>query len=145
MPTDAKASGLYAQVGLIHLEAKRRGFDGAVVLDPNGNVAEFMAANLFMARDGVVSTPVHNRCFLNGLTRQRTIALLRADGHEVRERTISFEELMEADEVFSTGNYAKIRYCTRLEDRPLPHGPVAQRAWSLYQDFAARSLRPRAG
>jgi branched-chain amino acid aminotransferase len=144
MPTDAKASGLYAQVGLIHLEAKRRGFDGAVVLDPNGNVAEFMAANLFMAKDGVVSTPVHNRCFLNGLTRQRTIALLRADGIEVRERTISFEELMEADELFSTGNYAKIRYCTRLEDRPLPHGPMAQRAWSLYQDFAARSFRPRA-
>jgi branched-chain amino acid aminotransferase len=51
---------------------------------------------------------------------------------------------MEADELFSTGNYAKIRYCTRLEDRPLPHGPMAQRAWSLYQDFAARSFRPRA-
>jgi len=143
MPTEAKASGLYAQVGLIHLEAKQRGFDAGIVLDMAGNVAEFMAANLFMVRDGIVSTPVPNRCFLNGITRQRVVQLLRADGVEVRERTIAPEELHQADELFSTGNYAKIRSCLKIEDRVLPHGPMARRAWALYQDFAARSRRPR--
>jgi len=143
MPTEAKASGLYAQVGLIHLEARARGFDAGVVLDMAGNVAEFMAANLFMVRDGIVSTPVPNRCFLNGITRQRVVQLLRADGVEVRERTIAPAELHQADELFSTGNYAKIRPCLKIEDRVLPHGPMARRAWALYQEFAARSRRPR--
>jgi branched-chain amino acid aminotransferase len=145
MPTEAKASGLYAQVGLIHLEARARGFDAGVVLDMAGNVAEFMAANLFMVRDGTVATPAPNRCFLNGITRQRTIALLRADGHEVQERTITVDELREADEIFSTGNYAKIRFCRKLEDRELPAGPVGARAWALYQDYAAGSRRPSGG
>ena len=145
MPTEAKASGLYAQVGLIHLEARARGFDAGVVLDMNGNVAEFMAANLFMARDGIVSTPVANRCFLNGITRQRTIALLRAVGREVQERTITVDDLHAADEIFSTGNYAKIRFCRKFEDRDLPAGPVGAQAWSLYQDYAAASRRPRGG
>ena len=145
MPTEAKASGLYAQVGLIHIEARERGFDAGVVLDMAGNVAEFMASNLFMAKDGIVSTPVANRCFLNGITRQRTIALLRAAGREVQERTITVEDLHAADEIFSTGNYAKIRFCRKLEDRALPVGPVGTQAWALYQDYAARSHRPRGG
>lgn len=145
MPTEAKASGLYAQVGLISLEAEKRGFDASVVLDLNGNVAEFTAANLFMVKDGVVSTPVANRTFLNGITRQRVIKLLRESGLEVRERTIVFDELMEADEIFSSGNYAKIRPCLKLEDRVLAHGPVAQRTWTLYQAFAEKSRRPRGG
>jgi branched-chain amino acid aminotransferase len=143
MPTEAKASGLYAQVGLIHLEARERGFDAGVVLDANGNVAEFMAANLFLAKDGVVSTPVPNRSFLNGITRQRTVALLRAAGREVQERTLTVDDLHEADEIFSTGNYAKIRFCRKLEDRELPVGPVGTQAWNLYQDYAAASRRPR--
>ena len=145
MPTEAKASGLYAQVGLIALEARKRGFDSAIVLDLNGNVAEFAAANLFMVKDGVVSTPVPNRTFLNGITRQRAIQLLRAAGHEVRERTIVFDEVMEADELFSSGNYGKIRPCLKVEDRALAEGPVTRQACALYQAFAEKSRRPRGG
>ena len=100
-PTEAKVSGLYVHVGRISAEAEARGFNTAVVLDLNGNVAEFAAANLFIVKDGTVHTPVANRTFLNGITRQRVIRLLRAAQVEVVERTLTFAEVMEADEIFS--------------------------------------------
>jgi branched-chain amino acid aminotransferase len=135
-PTDAKAACLYPNAGLALKEARGRGFDNAILLDPIGNVAEFATANLFIAKDGVVSTPVPNGTFLNGITRQRVIGLLRADGVDVRERTLTWAEVMTADEVFSTGNWSKVVPVTRVEDRDLQPGPVAQRARGLYWDFA---------
>ncbi len=143
MPTEAKCAGLYVQVGRLAREAKARGFEASVVLDLNGNVAEFTAANLFIVRDGVVATPVANRTFLNGITRQRVIALLRGTGRTVEERTLAFDEVKAADEVFATGNYSKVRACVRIEDRDLQPGPVAADAWRLYQEFARQSFRPR--
>jgi branched-chain amino acid aminotransferase len=79
---------------------------------------------------------VPNGTFLNGITRQRVIALLRADGLVVHERTIRPGELHEADEIFSTGNHGKVIGCTRFEQRTLDIGPVTQRARALYWQFA---------
>jgi branched-chain amino acid aminotransferase len=141
-PTEAKVSGLYVHVGRISSEAEARGFDTAVVLDLNGNVAEFAAANLFIVKNGTVHTPVPNRTFLNGITRQRVIALLRAARVEVVERTLGFAEVMEADEIFSTGNYAKVMPCTRIETRDLQPGPVTTRARDLYFDWAKTQTKP---
>lgn len=138
VPTDAKASCLYPNVIRGMRSAQARGFDQGVVLDPNGNVAEFSFSNLFMVKDGVVHTPAANGTFLNGITRQRAIALLRDDGFTVEERTIDFEELLSADEMFATGNYTKIKPCTRVEDNEMPIGKVARRARELYWDWAAR-------
>jgi branched-chain amino acid aminotransferase len=135
-PTEAKVSGLYVHVGRISSEVEARGFNTAVVLDLNGNVAEFAAANLFIVKDGVVHTPVPNRTFLNGITRQRVIALLRQAKIEVQERTLTFAEVMEADEIFSTGNYAKVMPCTRIETRDLQPGPVTTKARDLYFAWA---------
>lgn len=135
-PTEAKASCLYPNVARGVAEVNARGFDTAVVLDPNGNVAEFSYTNLFMAKDGVVHTPGINGTFLNGITRQRTIALLRQGGFEVEERAISYEELCDADELFGTGNYAKVSPCTRIEDRELQPGPIYTRARELYFEYA---------
>lgn len=135
-PTEAKAACLYPNAGLALTEARERGFDNAVMLDPIGNVAEFATANLFIAKDGAVHTPVPNGTFLNGITRQRVIGLLRAAGVTVHERSLSFAEVMAADEVFSTGNYAKVVPVTRIEDRDLQPGPLAQRARVLYWEFA---------
>ena len=125
-------------------EAKARGFDSAVALDLNGNVAEFASSNLFMAKDGVVATPVLNGTFLAGVTRQRVIQLLRDDGKRVEERTISVADVMDADEVFSTGNYGKVQPATRIEDRVLQPGPLFRRAHELYFDYAKRCTRPAA-
>jgi len=135
-PTAAKAACLYPNAGLALREVAARGFDNAILLDPIGNVAEFATANLFIAKDGAVHTPVPNGTFLNGITRQRVIALLRDAGVPVYERALTFAEVMAADEVFSTGNYAKVVPVTRVEDRHLQPGPLAARARALYWDFA---------
>ena len=138
-PTEAKASCLYPNVARSVGEAQQKGFDVGVVLDPNSNVAEFSYANLFMVKDRVVTTPVINGTFLNGITRQRVMQLLSDDGYHVIERTVDFDELRTADELFATGNYAKVSPCTRLEDRTLQPGPVATRARELYFEFAAKA------
>ncbi len=135
-PTDTKASCLYPNMQRALAEAVRRGFDNCVTFDPCGNVAELATANLWLVRDGVALTPAWNGTFLNGITRQRVIALLRADGIEVRETTITREDLLAADELFSTGNYGKVLPITRLEDRELQPGPIYRRARELYFDFA---------
>ncbi|PWC56024.1 branched-chain amino acid aminotransferase [Azospirillum sp. TSO22-1] len=135
-PTEAKAACLYPNAGLALKEAQERGFDNAIMRDPIGNVAEFATANLFIAKDGTVHTPVPNGTFLNGITRQRVIGLLRDAGVTVHERTLTVAEVMAADEVFSTGNYAKVVPVTRVEDRDLQPGPLAKRARVLYWEFA---------
>ncbi len=135
-PVNAKASCLYPNNGRALLEAKEKGFDNTVLCDALGNVAELATANLFMVKDGVVRTPAPNGTFLNGITRQRIIFLLRADGFTVEETTLRWRDFQEADEIFSTGNYAKVMPADRIEDRRIPVGPVATRARELYWQFA---------
>lgn len=138
-PTDAKAVCLYAQAGRASNEAKRKGFDDAVMLDALGHVAEFSSSNLWIVKDGAAHTPVPNGCFLNGVTRQRLVKLLRKAGITVHERTLSYQDVLEADEIFSSGNYGKVLPVTRIEQRLLQPGPIYSRARALYWDFAHRS------
>jgi branched-chain amino acid aminotransferase len=135
-PTDAKAACLYPNAGRALVEAEARGYENAVVLDPIGNVAELATANLVMVKDGVAITPAPNGTFLNGITRQRVWKLLRAAGIEVIERRLEVADLMQADEVFSTGNYSKVVPISRIETRDFQPGPVYKRARELYWDFA---------
>jgi branched-chain amino acid aminotransferase len=135
-PTLAKASCLYPTSGEAVRRARQTGYDNAVMLDHEGNVAEFATANLFYAKDGQVHTPVPNDTFLNGITRQRVTGLLRDAGMDVVERTISYAELSEADEIFSTGNYSKVIPCTKINDREIQPGPAYRKARELYFDFA---------
>lgn len=134
--TDAKAASLYANNGRIMAEARARGFSNAISLDPWGNVAETASTNAFLVRDGEVFTPVPNGTFLAGLTRARVIGLLRDDGVRVHETTLTVEDFATADEIFVTGNIAKVMPVARFEDRALPDGPVAARARALYWDWA---------
>lgn len=135
-PTGAKASCLYPNSILAINAANDEGFSDAVMLDINHNVAEFTMSNLFMVKDGVVHTPIPNGHFLNGITRQRVIKLLKEDGYTVNERTIAANELDNADEIFSTGNISKVKSLTKYKDKKLGLGPVTQRAWDLYMNFA---------
>ena len=138
-PTKAKASCLYPMTGFAMQEAKKKGFDNAVMLDHEYNVAEFATANLWIVKDGVASTPVWNGAFLNGVTRQRVMALLRDAGVEVAERTLTMDEVRDADEIFSTGNFAKVKPVSRIEDRELQPGPIFRQARELYFAFARDS------
>jgi branched-chain amino acid aminotransferase len=136
MPVNAKAGCLYPNNARSLFEAQSRGFDNAIVCDPLGNVAELATANVFMAKDGVVFTPVPNGTFLAGITRQRTISLLRDNGVTVVEKTLTYAEFEKADEIFSTGNYSKVVPITRIGDRSLPFGPLYTKARELYWTFA---------
>ncbi len=135
-PVDAKAACLYPNNSRALREAASRGFGNCLMLDALGNVAEFGNANVFMARDGVVYTPVPNGSFLNGITRQRVIELLRGDGIAVVETTLRYADFANADEIFSTGNFAKLAPVIRIDDRELKVGPFYTRARKLYWDFA---------
>jgi branched-chain amino acid aminotransferase len=135
-PTDAKASCLYPNMQRALAEAAARGFDNAITLDPNGNVAELATANLWIAKDGVAMTPACNGTFLNGITRQRVLQLLRDAGTPAIETTLTRDDVLGADEVFSTGNYGKVLPITRVEDRHYQTGHIYQQARELYFAFA---------
>ncbi len=136
MPIDAKAGCLYPNNARALLEAQSRGFGNCLLCDMLGNVAELATANIFMAKDGVVMTPTANGTFLNGVTRQRVLKLLRADGKDVSEATLRFSDFDEADEIFVVGNYGKVIPVRRIDGRDLQPGPFYQRARELYWEFA---------
>ena len=137
-PVDAKAGCLYPNNTRALIEAMGRGFDNCLLRDMLGHVAELGTANIFMARDGVVFTPAPNGTFLNGITRQRVIQLLRADGVSVVEKTMVYGEFQAADEIFSTGNYSKLSPVIRIDDRSLQPGRIYHRARELYWAYAHR-------
>jgi branched-chain amino acid aminotransferase len=136
MPTDAKAGCLYPNNARALMEAQSRGFGNCVVLDMLGNVAELATANLFIVKDGVVLTPVPNGTFLNGITRQRVISLMRGAGVSVVETTLRYGDLLDADEIFSSGNYSKVMPVNRIDDRSLQPGPLYRQARELYWAYA---------
>ena len=136
MPTDSKAGCLYPNNARALREARGRGFDNALVRDMLGNIAETASSNVFMARDGVVMTPAVNGSFLNGITRQRTIRLLKEEGVAVQEVALRYEDFLAADEIFISGNFAKVMPVVRIDDRDLQPGPVARKARDLYWAFA---------
>jgi branched-chain amino acid aminotransferase len=135
-PVHAKAACLYPNNSRALIEAQARGFGNCLLLDALGNVAEFGNSNVFMAKDGVVYTPAPNGTFLDGITRQRVIGLLRGDGVTVVETTLKYEDFLDADEIFSSGNFAKVAPVIRIDDRSLQPGPFYSRARKLYWDFA---------
>ncbi|MGL4414575.1 branched-chain amino acid aminotransferase [Roseinatronobacter monicus] len=134
--TEAKAGSLYANNARIMAEARKRGYSNALSLDVDGHVAETASTNVFMVRDGVVLTPVPNGMFLNGITRQRVIALLRADGVDVVETSLTLEDFQQASEIFVTGNIAKVMPVTRYLERELGTPRMGLRARELYWDYA---------
>jgi len=138
MPVDAKAGCLYPNNARSLFEAHARGFDNAVVCDMLGNVAELATSNLFMAKDGVVLTPIPNGTFLAGITRQRVIGLLREAGVIVVEKSLTYKDFGTADEIFSSGNYSKVVPVTRIDGRSLEAGPLYTKARELYWAFAHR-------
>lgn len=136
MPVNAKAACLYANNARMVREAQSRGYQNALTCDANGNVAELATANVFMTRGDEVFTPEPNGTFLDGITRQRVIGLLRAAGRRVHETTLTVQDFREADEIFSSGNVSKVVPVIGFDDKTLPFGPIARQARQLYWDWA---------
>ncbi len=135
-PVEAKAGCLYPNGTRALIEAHARGFGNCLIRDMLGHVAELANSNVFMAKDGVVYTPAANGTFLAGVTRARVIGLLRGAGVTVVESSLSFADFQGADEIFSTGNFAKVVPVIRLDDRALQPGPFYARARALYWEWA---------
>ena len=133
---NAKAGCLYPNNARMLVEARQKGFGNALVQDAMGNVAESATANVFMVRDGEVFTPIANGTFLAGITRARHIANLRAEGVTVHETVLTLDDVRAADEVFLSGNFAKVTPVSGFDDTAYEIGPVTRRVRELYWDFA---------
>ncbi|TCO73882.1 branched-chain amino acid aminotransferase [Rhodovulum euryhalinum] len=133
---NAKAGCLYPNNARMLAEARAKGFGNALVADALGNVAETATANVFMVKDGAIFTPIANGTFLAGITRARHIANFRAEGIEVHESVLSFDDFRGADEVFLSGNMMKVTPVKAFDDVQYQAGPVTQKARELYWDWA---------
>lgn len=132
-PVHAKASGLYMICTMSKHAVEDEGFDDALMLDWRGHIAESTGANIFFVfGDDRLHTPVPD-CFLNGITRQTVIALARARGIEVIERTIMPSELREATEVFLTGTAAEVTPVASIDAHRFAPGAITK---TLIDDFA---------
>ena len=134
---NAKAGCLYPNNARMLVEANAKGFGNALVADALGNLAESATANVFLVRDGVVFTPVPNGTFLAGITRARHILNLRAEGVEVRETVLTFDDAHAADEVFLSGNFAKVTAVQAFDDTVYRTRAMTERVRRLYLDWAA--------
>ncbi|MEW5248360.1 branched-chain amino acid transaminase [Microbulbifer sp. 2201CG32-9] len=132
----AKANGNYINSMLALQEAVRNGCEEALLLDPEGYVAEGSGENVFIVSDGVLFTPELTSC-LDGITRNTVIELARECGHRVVEKRITRDEVYIADEAFFTGTAAEVLPIRMLDGRTIGRGrrgPVTRRLQELYFD-----------
>ena len=125
-----KICGQYVTSVLAKRMAIKSGFEEALMLDPQGYVAEGTGENIFVVKHDVVRTPPKSAAILSGITRDTAIELLREQGVDVREEMIARDELYTADEVFLTGTAAEITPVRDIDHRKVGRGeagPVTRR------------------
>ena len=121
----AKVCGQYVTSVLAKRMALKSGFDEAIMLDPQGFVAEGTGENIFIVKNGIVRTPPTAAAILAGITRDTAICLLKERGLEIREEAMSRDELYTADEVFLTGTAAEITPVREIDHRKIGRGEWA--------------------
>lgn len=132
----AKANGHYINSMLALQEALSGGAEEALLLDPEGYVAEGSGENVFIVRNGVLYTPELTSC-LDGITRGTVIQLAEECGYEVREKRLTRDEVYVADEAFFTGTAAEVLPINELDQRkigPGKRGPITEQLQALYFD-----------
>ncbi len=136
MMTKTKTAGNYVNSTLAKLEVTRAGYDEAIILDPEGYVAEGTGENIFIVRDNKIKTPPLTS-ILGGITRDAVINIARDEGYELEERRFSRDELYIADEVFFTGTAAEITPIREVDDRVIGSGspgPVTRKLQEIFFD-----------
>lgn len=125
IPPRAKICGAYVNSALASDDARRAGFDEALLLNENGQVAEGATCNLFMVRKGKLVTPPVTENVLEGITRDSVIELAQREIElEIAERAIDRSELYVCDELFLTGTAVGIAPVVRVDHRPVNDGAV---------------------
>jgi len=134
--TKAKIAGNYVNSVLAKTESERNGFQEAILLDPQGYIAECTGENLFMVRDGKIITP-STAPVLEGITRQSIYTIAKDLGYEVIEMPVSRDQLYNADEVFVCGTAAEVIGLSEIDFRKIgdgKSGKITREIQNVYHD-----------
>ncbi len=134
IPT-AKATGQYLNSILAKIESHKAGYQEAILLDDHGHVCEGSGENVFVVRDGVISTPPLSASILDGISRRTAITLARDLGFEVVERDMTRAELYLADEVYLTGTAAELVPVGEIDDHAIGTGAPGELTRAVQQAF----------
>ncbi len=138
MPPASKTTGNYVNSSLAKVEALKAGYDEAIMLAPNGLVAECTGENIFVARKGVFLTPPLSAGALEGITQNSVMTIAGDLGFEVRVDNIARSDLYIADEIFVCGTAAEVSSVNSVDDRQVPcPGPKTKAIAEVY----ARAVR----
>ena len=132
IPCHAKAAGLYMICTMSKHAAEAKGCSDAMMFDPRGYVAEATGANIFFVKNGEVHTPDPD-CFLNGITRQTVIGMLRDKGITVHERHIMPEELEGFEQCWLTGTAAEVTPVGQIGDYTFEVGAMTRDIAESYE------------
>lgn len=135
MPTCAKATGQYINSVLAVQDAVSKGYDEAILLNINGEVAEGSGENLFMVKNNTVITNPENDSILNGITRNSAIQIIKQLGFDLIERSISVPELFCADELFFTGTAAEVTPICEVDHRIIGAGKMGETTQKIQELF----------
>ncbi len=138
LPISAKATGIYLNSVVSLAEAKKEGYDEAVLLDWRGYISEGSGENIFIVRKGVIATPPVTASILEGITRDSVIKIARDLGYTVEERDITRDELHSANEAFMTGTAAEITPIVEVDGKPVGDGkpgPITIKLQKEYGDI----------
>ncbi len=134
MMTKSKATGNYINSVLAKGEAKKAGYDEAIMLDAEGYVSEASGENIFIVRDGLIkTTPLTS--ILPGITRASIVTMARDKGYQVAEERFTRDELYTADEVFFTGTAAELTPVREVDDRQIGAGTRGPITADIQQAF----------
>ena len=134
IPHAAKATGVYLNSMLATHEARRAGYDEAMMLTENGYVADGPGETIFMVKDGTVFTPDLSASILPGITRDTIIQIAQDLGHTVIEKPLVRTDLYMADEVFMAGTAVEITPVRSIDDHEIGVGPVTLELQKAYKD-----------
>jgi branched-chain amino acid aminotransferase len=132
IPSHAKAAGLYMICTMSKHAAEAKGCSDAMMYDYRGYVAEATGANIFFVKDGEVHTPTPD-CFLNGITRQTVIGMLRDRGVTVHERHIMPEELAGFEQCWLTGTAAEVTPVGQIGEHTFEVGQLTRDIAEAYE------------
>ena len=135
-PTQAKMGGNYLNSIIATQEAKRNGFDEAILLDHIGNVSEAPGENIFIVRDGQLLTPSIASSALEGITRDAIIKIALDLDIDFIERDISRSELTMADEIFLTGTAAEITPIISMDSKKIGNGKPGKITKKMMQEYS---------
>jgi len=134
-PMQAKSAANYSNAALARMEALNAGYDEAIMLNNKGHVAEGSAENIFMVKNGKITTPPLDADILNGITRDSAIKLLKSNKIRVIEKNLKINDLLKADEIFMTGTAAEVKSVTRVNKTKIGNGKIGEVTKELQESF----------